>query len=614
MPPSEITAAQQEITLPRPQTVLPKLRAKSGYRTLLLALTTGGLLWLCYFPVAWGWLAWLALVPLLALVRSSARPWVIYLSAWAGGLVFCWPVMQWMRVADPRMYFTWFFLATYCSLYFPLALYLIRRLDRRTSLPLVLTVPIVWTALELLRSTFGTGFSWYLLGHTQHDFLPMIQIADLTGAYGVTYLVAAVNAFVFEILWSRRWFRAWLSGPEASPRWGRIGLLAQGLAVLLALAGTAGYGFWRLGQDHLKPGPRLALVQGNLDQRIKNASAFAEDAARQVVGHFIELSDLAARYQPDLIVWPETSYPQDWMQNADGTPTEHSRETAHRMATRWGTNLLVGINGVDLDEDDRQHRYNSAVLIQRNGTAAGRYDKIHRVPFGEYVPLRDWLPWMNYFAPYDFDYSVWPGRRYTRFTVANSATERRFTFGVLICYEDTDADVARPYGGGDGEPPADFLINISNDGWFDGSSEHDEHLAVCRFRAVECRRSVARSVNMGISAVIDSNGRVLQSFEFVQPGAKTDLDKQFWTKVRYRGSLDLPVSRWHEYKKVSGVLLAVVPIDDRSSFYARWGDWLPWMCWMVIGGAFAFLLVRRFARPIDRASPAAEQQRRSRSR
>ncbi len=399
MPTPEITTIQQEIALLRPRSqaaaLSPRPRSRTGLRTLLLALTTGGLLWLCYFPVAWGWLGWLALVPLLALVRSSARPWTIYLSAWAGGLLFCMSAMHWLRVADPRMYFTWIFLATYCSWYFPLALYLIRFLERRTSLPLVLTAPIVWTALEFCRSFLITGFPWYLLGHTQHRLLPLIQIADLTGAFGVSFLVVAVNALLFEVLWGRRWFRGWVSGHDSLPLWGRLGLLVQSLAILAALLGSAAYGFWRLGQDRMTPGPRLALVQGNLDQRIRNDSAVHEDAAERVERHFLELSDLASYYRPDLIVWPETSYPYDWVEKADGTPTHRTGDMVREMAARWHTNVLVGMNAANLDEDDRPHRYNSAVLVERSGQPGGRYDKMHRVPFGEYVPLRDWLPWMN---------------------------------------------------------------------------------------------------------------------------------------------------------------------------------------------------------------------------
>jgi apolipoprotein N-acyltransferase len=589
----EITEARDKITSRAPQLApsRPAPRPKAVPRPLLLALTCAALSWLCYFPADCGWLAWVALVPLLALVRSPARPRTLYLSAWLGALLFYWPVLQWMRVADPRMYFTWGFLATYCSLFFPLGLFLVRFLDRRTPLPLVVSVPVVWTALEFFRSTAGTGFSWYLLGHSQHSFLPLIQVSDITGAYGVTSLVAAGNALLYEVLYARRWFRVLVAGEDTPPRWGRLALLGQGLGVLAVLTATVVYGSWRLGQDTLTPGPRVALIQGNLDQRIRNASSVQEDAARTMVNHFLDLSDLAGRYRPDLIVWPETSYPADWIETADGTPSDGSKETARRMASRWQTAVLVGLNATAPGPDGRMRRYNSAVLVDRKGHPQGRYDKMHRVPFGEYVPLRDWLPWMNRFAPYDFDYSVWPGEDFTRFPLPDPATGHRFTFGVLICYEDTDPAVARPYGGGDGRPAADFVLNISNDGWFNGTSEHDQHLAVCRFRAVECRRSVARSVNMGISAVIDSNGRVLQPQTLPAPTPRSG-DSRVWVVPMERGHAEeLPASRWGEFKKVPGVLLAAIPIDDRPSFYARWGDWLPWVCWGLLAGGLVVGLV-----------------------
>ncbi len=193
---------------------------------------------------------------------------------------------------------------------------------------------------------------------------------------------------------------------------------------------------------------------------------------------------------------------------------------------------------------------------------------MHRVPFGEYVPLRDWLPWMNTLAPYDFDYSISAGREFTRFPLGP------YHFGVVICYEDTDPDLARQYVRPDeNQPTVDFLVNISNDGWFIGTSEHEEHLAICRFRAVESRRAVARAVNMGISAVIDGNGRIVA----------------------------LPGADWERSKKVEAVLTGVVPIDRRTSLYARLGDWVPWGCWagIVVGLVVPGLRRRRAHATLD---------------
>ena len=351
---------------PRPAPTQPAPRLRPAALPLLLAsLASGGLLWLCYFPANCGWLAWFALVPLLFLVRSAARPSLVYLCAYAGGLALFGPALQWMRVADPRMIFTWIFLALYCSLYFPLGLFCVRFLDRRTGLPLVLTLPVVWTALEFFRSWFGTGFSWYLLGHTQHDYLPVIQFADLTGAYGVTFLVVAVNAVLFEALYRR------------GGLWTGAFLIPAG-AVAVALAAALGYGEWRLTQDAFTPGPRVALIQGNVPQQIRNDVNMADVMAT----HFVALSDLAATQKPDLIVWPETSFPgADWCDADPDAPAplpagwsqrmKDGRSLMRKASEEWGTNLLLGLDSFVYEADGHTHHYNSALLVGRDGKPLG---------------------------------------------------------------------------------------------------------------------------------------------------------------------------------------------------------------------------------------------------
>jgi apolipoprotein N-acyltransferase len=533
-------------------------------------------------------------VPLLCLVRTKAGAGrAVGLGAWAAGLISFWASLQWMRVADYRMYATWAALSTYCSVYFPAAVLLTRRLDRTTALPLVVTWPAVWTALEYLRGHFLGGFPWYLLGYTQHDFLAVAQVADLGGVYAVTFLLATANALVFECLCRVRRFRDALVLPEPAP--GVWRLVGQAAWAVLLVGAALGYGFWRLGQAPFEPGPRIALIQGSLDQRIRNdAFADAGDAAAlDMMAHYVGLADLAAaqRPRPALLVLPETSWPGYWAEWPPGQPEADSRDLALTLANRWHTTILLGLNARVEPPARQPLKYNSAVLIRPDGTPAGRYDKIHRVLFGEYVPLRDVMPVMNLFAPYDYDYSIEPGQRLTRFRLGN------LQFGVLICYEDTDTDLARRYAVEEGDAaPVDFLLNISNDGWFNGTSEHDEHLAISRFRAIEGRRSLARAVNMGISAVIDGNGRVLRPTEVPNPGDGRP-DAVWELAAPTAADAGLPRSDWGRFKKVAGVLVGQIPIDRRTSLYALCGDWLALACWLVVLFAAAWPFLRGKRRP-----------------
>jgi apolipoprotein N-acyltransferase len=263
--------------------------------------------------------------------------------------------------------------------------------------------------------------------------------------------------------------------------------------------------------------------------------------------------------RPDLIIWPETTYPCDWLVASPETPAEEMSDDFNRdcqlcqkLAKEYAqfsaANILVGLNCAEMMPGGRFQTYNSALLLRRDGVPGGRYDKIHCVPFGEYVPMRTYFPWMQVFSPYKHDYSMTCGENRTRFDLS-AADGKTYRFGAIICYEDSDPLLARGYSRADpvDGAPVDFLVNITNDGWFNGTEEHEQHLAISRFRAIEARRSLVRSVNMGISAVIDGNGRVVA----------------------------LPGPTWRDSKKVAAAFAATVPIDGRSSFYSIAGDWLP---------------------------------------
>ena len=360
------------------------------------------------------------------------------------------------------------------------------------------------------------------------------------------------------------------------------------------LVGTYLYGNYRLGQDRFDTGPTVCLLQTNLDQRIRNEATRPDNdghSAEAVRRQFALLCEQAAfkqAHKPDLLIWPETSYPGAWYQVSPKLPIEKvtTQWRDAEVNMRWqleelaGTYTkiphLLGMNTNYLDEHGKYRRFNSALLVSADGRVEARFDKMHRVPFGEYVPFKDWIPFMSALAPYDFDYSIQEGEKFTRFALGD------YHFGVLVCFEDTDPFLARQYLRPTNDGPAvDFLVNMSNDGWFDGSSEHEEHLVVSRFRAIECRRALVRAVNMGVSAVIDGNGRVLK------PTLESDSKPPVWTVANAPEQSELAVEDWAQFKQVAGILKAAVPIDRRFSFYTLAGDWLPIGCWLVLLGRLA---------------------------
>jgi apolipoprotein N-acyltransferase len=552
--------------LPESYPAVAPARRGIGWSCVLASLVSAALMWLCYFPMACGWLGWIALIPWLMLVRADLPRRRRYLFAWLGGMIFFVPALEWMRAGDTGMVYLWLMLALYCSWYWVAALWLIRRFGQRTGLPLTVTVPLVWTGLDFARGELMGGFAFYLLGQTQQAVLPVIQIADLGGVAAVTILVAMVNGLLAESADRLPAIRGWFGLPAPV---GRPSLRPQAVACAAVLALALGYGGWRLYQADFVTGPWVALLQTSIPQTERNAASVAaagdplarasiEEQTARLTKQAVSGSERA-----DLIIWPETTFPWERKEFTPGAPERPelaewrkdiaAREEITRERAQFsGTNVLLGLNACVVGLDGKTRRYNSALLLTPRGDSVGRYDKMHLLPFGEFLPFKDSLPFMKYLSPYPYDYSLASGEAQTRFPL--SAAGKEYHFGVLICYEDSDASLARGLVRPGLQPPVDFLVNITNDGWFMGTAEHAEHLAVSRFRAVETRRPLLRAVNGGISAVVDGNGRIVA----------------------------LPGPTWAASQAVTGLISAAVPLDTRTSLYARLGDWLPMSCWGVI--------------------------------
>jgi len=536
----------------------PALRITSRWAPAALVLLSLALKSSIFAPLDFWPLAYVCLVPWLFVVRTSKRAGWTYLLSYLFGLSFYLLNMYWLCLVTPPGYVA---LSIYMAGYFPAMAWLIRYGCVRRGLPMAVVVPVVWTASELARATVMTGFPWFFLSHSQWHVRTMIQIADLTGAYGLSFAIAMVNAALTELL--VRWLSLRRAGRKGLP--GRA--LAGPVAAAALLVVIAVYGQVRLRTARLEPGPTVAVLQGDYVSHVNPPPDAPGPREKEATYHRL-LGEVPGPV--DLYALPETPWSM-YLNEAfrRSAPDEQGwvwwsnrcHERLAEAARIRGSYILVGSLSIEPQPPGRyppDYKYNSAFLYDPTGKQVARYDKVHLVLFGEYVPFRygrlHWFyRWLNDRTPWGregIEYSLTPGREFRIFRMkATTQQGREFRFGVPICYEDVMPYISRRFVlGPDGSKRADFLVNISNDGWFHHSTELAQHFAICVFRAVENRVSIVRAVNTGMSGFIDSTGR-------------------------YRR---LDVGR-------TGYLVDRVPVDPRISLYARWGDWLAVLCCILAG-------------------------------
>lgn len=514
--------------------------------------------WLAFPPVDRGVLGWFALAPFFSLVRRDDRAWRVYLASWIGGLVFGLLSMSWVAYADvPGM----FWMALFMSIWWPLTLLPTRLAVRKLRVPLFVAGPITWVGMEYLRAHILSGFPWYYLAHTQYAYLAFIQVCDLAGAWGLSLLMASANVLWLD-LFTMPLMRPTPTGPKLV-----IGQRVKTIVVLLSCIATVLYGAVRLSTFKHRAGPRVALLQTDFPQALRNGRSI-----REVIATMDSLVAKAGEStpRPDLIVWPETTYPigfitidprlstaeldrlaklWDDRSNAEEWRDRQNRSSTelHGMTDTLGIPMVVGSIGYDFRQG-RIDRSNDAGLFLPGKSEVVQYRKQALVPMGEYVPFVETLPWLLALTPYTDGYvpSLIAGNGPA---IMESGGVR---YAPIICFEDTIPHVALE--AARQTPRPDIFLNLTNDGWFRGSSEHQTHLAISVFRAVECRTPMVRSVNTGISAVIDGDGRVLDA---------------------------LPVAK-------QGIITAQVPLDGRASLYLVVGDFLGITC-LAIALGFALL-------------------------
>ncbi len=472
------------------------------------------------------YLAWIAFVPWLLILSTGYKTWFFSYIIGVSFFVFN---LSWLRYAT---YPGWILLSLYLAAYFLAFGAITYYLKRKLKLPYVFVAPFVWVSFEFIRSSPVTGLPWFFIGHSQYLHLTLIQIADITGVYGVSFLVIMVNATITDMAEQVMTRKTVLFTDYAHlDKGGKIFLYAATIMPILLLLATFIYGSQVL-RNH-KPfleGPNLCLVQGNIDQSTK----INPDEQQQVsmVLKYRNLTLDATEKEIDMVVWPETMVPG--ILNLDPHILNRkvdaiSKESVRKSAQIKNAYMLVGGTAIDIYEN-RPFYYNAAFYYDREGKCLDRYDKIHLVPFGEFVPLGDYFPFLSHIVPYEVNLSS--GKRRTTFKLETIQDHKVFHFGVLVCYEDTIAPLVRKFR----QDGADFMVNITNDAWFGNSAELDQHLSIMVFRSIENRMSIARAANTGISSFVSPSGEI---YDFLsKEGKHKEIDGTLCNKIKilYRKS------------------------------------------------------------------------------
>lgn len=514
------------------------------------------LLCLSFPPADLGFLAWIALVPWFILVVTEER--YAYLNALFIGAVFIFIQLSWMRHVT---YIAWILLSLYCAAYFLGFAFCSRFIIFKLKLPLVVVAPFTWVALEYIRSFFLSGFPWFFIGHTQYQYLPIIQISDITGVYGISFIIVMVNAGIADLILC---FAGHSSASDSSSlhRFTGRKFAFFGLTCILPfvlLAAILSYGFYWLSHYEPQEGPILCMVQGNIPQEVKFESD--EEDEISILKKYTDLS-MGIKGKPvDLLVWPETMIPG--LLNIDPELTGRkidvlSQLTPIQLSQDLNTNLLLGGIALTLVGEE-QFYFNSAYYYNPEGKLVDRYDKIHLVPFGEFTPLKKYFPFLAKLVPYEI--GLTHGQRRTLFLLKTSQ-HGSLVFGSSICYEDTVPSLIRKFK----KDGADFMLNITNDGWFRNSAELDQHLAIMVFRAVENRFCMARAANTGISSFVGPDGAIY---------AKLSDSKG-------------------KYREISGTLVDRIKLIEKyNPFYTICGDWFSILCVTAVGIMF-FIAVFKY--------------------
>ncbi len=480
------------------------------------------------------WLAWISLIPLMVAVRRCP-PLLAFGMGYVAGVVFYSGVLWWLTSASVVRFSDFLLLSLYLAIYLGIFAAGVSFFSRQRYWAVWLAAPALWIGLEFLRLHIGAfEFPWALLGYTQYEVLPLIQFSSWTGVYGVSFLIVLVNVALMDFLLAPR--RVW----------------RPALAVCLTLAGLVGYGLIVLHTSPVKDTPiQVAVVSGHIPQSERwDAALWTRNYKRHVVPTLAE----ADRSSPTLIVWPETAVP--FTVNLTGTHLPRPQQLARRAEAYF----LFGTAGKAKFQGGKwkraRNRNNTALLLSPDGQTVDRYHKIKLFPFGEYLPYPSLIPWPSRAISQTANFL--PGQDYTVFSISPPEGPS-ITFSSLLCWESAFPGLVREFV----NRGAGFLVNMSNEAWFDHEAFPRQFLSTSIFRAVENRISVVRAANYGYSSFIDPYGRILQEG-------------------------DLPLTTDFS----NGNLAGSVPVSYGGTVYSRFGDVFVWFNILGLGLWTVIIILR----------------------
>ena len=444
-------------------------------------------------------MAWIGVAPLIVAVVLASRPatataWRWFRLGFATGLVYFGGTLYWVvnvmiafgGLAVPIAVLVGALLVAYLAIYPAFFAVLLGTAVRRAGVSALWLAPCFWVAMEWLRSWIAGGFPWALLGASQATVLPVVQLAAVTGVYGLSLLVVLVSAAVASLTVSRQ-------------RSHRIGAAAvAALVVVISSVGTMRVA--RSALTHTGTVVRVGLVQGNVAQDQKWNPAFRD----QILGSYLSLSQQVIDAGAGLVLWPEAATP--FFFDAESALAAPIR----RLAVSTRTPFVIGTDEIERGAvGDPDRYYNAAVLLGADGRSHRSYRKMQLVPFGEYVPLKALLFFVGPLVEAVSDFSA--GTEPIVFEIDGKHVS------VAICYEVVYPWIARAFVG----QGSQLLATITNDAWFGRSSAPYQHFEQASLRAVENGRYLVRAANTGISGAVDPYGRVLASTPLFEPAATT---------------------------------------------------------------------------------------------